>query len=63
MFCVKAIENQEVPMSANVENLDDACEGMNIVLKKTKMNVDYAMSNSFGFGGTNGTLIFKKYVD
>ncbi len=63
MFCAKAIENQEIPMSANIESLDEACEGMNIITKSTKMDVNYTMSNSFGFGGTNGTLIFKKYVN
>lgn len=47
--------------SANIENLDEGAEGYPIV-RERQDNVDLplVMSNSFGFGGTNGTLIFKK---
>ena len=61
MFCIKAIEEQIVPPSINIENLDDCCEGMKIVQKATKEKINYTLSNSFGFGGTNGCLIFKKF--
>ena len=63
MFCAKAIEEQILPPSANIDELDEVCEGMNILTNKTKTDVNYTTSNSFGFGGTNGCLIFKKYVD
>jgi len=47
--------------SANIENLDEGAEGYPIVRERQdNVNLPLVMSNSFGFGGTNGTLIFKK---
>ncbi|NVK11561.1 MAG: beta-ketoacyl-ACP synthase I [Gammaproteobacteria bacterium] len=48
-----------VAASANVENLDERAEGMNIVTETAEKQLNTYMSNSFGFGGTNATLIFK----
>lgn len=48
--------------SANIENLDEGAEGYPIVRKRLdNQNLDLVMSNSFGFGGTNATLVFKKF--
>ncbi|MBL1271184.1 MAG: beta-ketoacyl-ACP synthase I [Oceanospirillales bacterium] len=48
--------------SANIENLDEGAEGYPIVRERMdNQNLDLVMSNSFGFGGTNATLVFKKY--
>ena len=63
MLCAKSLETQTLIPSANIECLDECCEGMNIILQAKPSNIQYALSNSFGFGGTNGCLIFKKYVD
>ncbi|WP_431474120.1 beta-ketoacyl-ACP synthase I [Marinobacter sp. KM021] len=47
--------------SANIQNLDEGAEGYPIVRERQdNQNLDLVMSNSFGFGGTNATLIFKK---
>ncbi|MEO9522027.1 MULTISPECIES: beta-ketoacyl-ACP synthase I [Marinobacter] len=47
--------------SANIQNLDEGAEGYPIVRERMdNQNLDLVMSNSFGFGGTNATLIFKK---
>lgn len=61
MICAKSCQEQIIPPSINIQNLDEDCNGMNIVQKATKHNIKYAMSNSFGFGGTNGCLVFKTY--
>ena len=63
MFCALAIKNQVVPPSANIENLADECAGMNIVQEAKQQEINTTLSNSFGFGGTNGCLVLKKYVD
>ncbi len=63
MFCALAIKNQIVPPSANIENLADECAGMNIVQEAKQQEINTTLSNSFGFGGTNGCLVLKKYVD
>ncbi|HEX7382469.1 MAG TPA: beta-ketoacyl-ACP synthase I [Nevskiaceae bacterium] len=47
--------------SANIETLDPACEGAPILRSTRTQRVDVVMSNSFGFGGTNATLVFQRY--
>ena len=61
IFCIKALEEQIIPPSINIFNLDDSCKDMNIITEPKKQDINATMSNSFGFGGTNGCLIFKKY--
>lgn len=46
--------------SINIENLDEKAQGMPIAREKTDMTINHAISNSFGFGGTNATLGFSK---
>jgi len=62
--CIKGMQENLVPPTINLEDQDDAIpEGMNLVpnvaLKVDNLSV--CMSNSFGFGGHNASLIFKKY--
>ena len=46
--------------SANIEDLDPAAEGFPIVRESKDAELQTVMSNSFGFGGTNATLVFSK---
>ena len=48
--------------SANIEQLDPAAEGMDIVRERRDgVRLDAVMSNSFGFGGANATLVFERF--
>jgi 3-oxoacyl-[acyl-carrier-protein] synthase II len=58
---VMAIRDQIAPPTINHENPDAACDLDYVPLHARPMKIEYALSNSFGFGGTNGCLIFKKY--
>ena len=49
--------------SANINDLVEEAEGMNILTKRHEGDVDRVMSNSFGFGGTNACLIFDRYTE
>lgn len=58
---VLALRDQMAPPLTNLEKVDDAC-GLNMVIGKGKpAKMEYAMTNSFGFGGTNASLIFRRY--
>ena len=61
IYCLLMMENNFLCGSANIKNLDEAAKNFNI-LKETinKNDINNIMSNSFGFGGTNATLIFSK---
>jgi len=60
VFCVLAIRDQILPPTINLDNQDPECDLDYVANTARDAKVDIAMSNSFGFGGTNGTLIFKK---
>jgi 3-oxoacyl-[acyl-carrier-protein] synthase II len=58
---VMAIRDQVAPPTINLENADPLCDLDYVPNQARAMKIEYALSNSFGFGGTNGSLIFKKY--
>jgi 3-oxoacyl-[acyl-carrier-protein] synthase II len=58
---IMAMQNQIVPPTMNLENVDPACRLNYVPNKPQPAKLDYALSNSFGFGGTNGSLIFKRW--
>ena len=59
---VMAIRDQIAPPTINHENPDDGCDLDYVPNHARPMKIDYALSNSFGFGGTNGALVFKKWT-
>jgi 3-oxoacyl-[acyl-carrier-protein] synthase II len=60
VFSILSIQNQVVPPTLNLDNPSDGCD-IDLVAKKAKERpVRYALSNSFGFGGTNASLIFSQ---
>ena len=60
IFSVLAIRDQVAPPTINLENQDSECDLDYIPNNAREMKIDVSLSNSFGFGGTNGSLIFRK---
>jgi 3-oxoacyl-[acyl-carrier-protein] synthase II len=60
IFSVLAIRDQVAPPTINLDNPENECDLNFVPHQPQSMSVRYAMSNSFGFGGTNGTLLFGK---
>ena len=60
IFSVLAIYNQISPPTINIFNQDEACDLDYCANEARKMKIDVAISNSFGFGGTNATCVFKR---
>ena len=60
IFSVLAMRDQVAPPTINLDNPDPACDLDYVPNTARQMKIDIALSNSFGFGGTNGTLIFKR---
>jgi len=61
--CALAVYHDEVPPTINQETPDPECDLDNVPNQSRKMTVRNAMNNSFGFGGTNATLILRKHSD
>jgi 3-oxoacyl-[acyl-carrier-protein] synthase II len=60
VFTILAIRDQVAPPTINLENQDPDCDLDYVPNTAREMTIDVAMSNSFGFGGTNGSLVFSK---
>lgn len=60
VFSILAIRDQVAPPTINLDNPDPECDLDYVPHTARQMPIDITMSNSFGFGGTNGTVIFKK---
>ncbi|MBF7052813.1 beta-ketoacyl-ACP synthase II [Halomonas sp. KAO] len=60
VFSILAIRDQVAPPTINLDNLQEGCELDYVPHTAREMKIDVALSNSFGFGGTNGTLIFTR---
>ena len=60
---ILAIQNNEIPPTINYKTPDPDCDLNYVPNISIKQNVNAVMSNSFGFGGHNGVIIFKKWID
>ncbi|RXJ87451.1 beta-ketoacyl-ACP synthase II [Arcobacter sp. CECT 8985] len=60
IFTIKALNEGIIPPTINLENTDENCDLDFIPLKGRETQLTTVMSNNFGFGGTNGSVIFKK---
>lgn len=61
VFTALSIHQQTIPPTANLENPDDECDLDYVPGDAREMKIQAAMSNSFGFGGTNAVIIMKKF--
>ncbi|WP_323156181.1 beta-ketoacyl-ACP synthase II, partial [Pseudomonas oryzihabitans] len=63
IFTVLALRDQVVPPTLNLHDPDPAAEGLNLVaLQARPVAIDYALSNGFGFGGVNASVLFKRWM-
>jgi 3-oxoacyl-[acyl-carrier-protein] synthase II len=62
-ICALAVKHQVAPPTINLDCPDPACDLDYVPHKSRSMRIRYALSNSFGFGGTNGTLLMNEFED
>jgi 3-oxoacyl-[acyl-carrier-protein] synthase II len=61
IFCVLALRDQVAPPTINLETPDPECDLDYVPNVARQMKLEIALSNSFGFGGTNATLVFRRF--
>lgn len=61
IFCIQALHTGIIPPTINLDNPDPECDLDYVPNQAQKIQVEYALNNSFGFGGTNASLIFKRH--
>ncbi|AUQ25942.1 beta-ketoacyl-ACP synthase II [Dickeya zeae] len=61
IFCILALRDNAVPPTINLDNPDEGCD-LDFVAHEARQvaNMEYTLCNSFGFGGTNGSVVFRK---
>jgi 3-oxoacyl-[acyl-carrier-protein] synthase II len=63
IFSVLAIRDQVAPPTINLEEPDEGCDLDFVANEARSMPIDIVVSNSFGFGGTNGSLVFRRFAE
>lgn len=64
IFTALALRDQIAPATLNLDNPDPAAAGLHLVAKQAEsMNMTYALSNGFGFGGVNASILLKRWQD
>ena len=61
IFSILALRDQVMPPTINLDNPDEGCDLDYVPGQARQAKLDIVISNSFGFGGTNGTLAFRRY--
>ena len=62
IFCALALRDQVAPPTINLDAPDEGCDLDFVPMKARQMRIDATLSNSFGFGGTNGSLALRRYT-
>ncbi len=60
VFCIQALQHQVAPATINLDNPDEGCDLDYVPNQARDTPLDHVLCNSFGFGGTNGTLVLKR---
>ena len=63
IICVKAIKESFIPPTIGLQEQDPECDLDYIPLKGRNQNLQYTISNSFGFGGQNASILLKKWEE
>ena len=61
LLCTLALKEGVIPPTINLENLGEGCDLDYVPAKARRQQVEYIMSNSFGFGGTNASIVLKAF--